>query len=97
MRSLDLFDESLCVDEPPELPVDSHELQQALLELSEDYRSPIILFYFEEFSYQEIAAQMGLPIGTVMSRLSRAKAFLRRRLSEDYGIDGSRVREKVVT
>ncbi len=37
---------------------------------------PIILFYFEDFGYREIAEQMDLPLGTVMSRLARAKAYL---------------------
>jgi RNA polymerase sigma-70 factor, ECF subfamily len=66
---------------PESLPdVDSEQLQFALNELSEVYRTPIILYYFEEFGYREIAEQMDLPIGTVMSRLARAKAFLRTRL-----------------
>jgi RNA polymerase sigma-70 factor, ECF subfamily len=55
-------------------------LQQALGELPEIFRSPIILFYFEDFSYRDIAEQMELPIGTVMSRLARAKMMLRNRL-----------------
>lgn len=66
---------------PESLPeVDPEQLQKALNELPEVYRTPIILFYFEGFGYREIAEQMDLPIGTVMSRLSRAKAFLRTRL-----------------
>jgi len=59
---------------------DSNELQQVLNELSEEFRTPLILYYFEEFSYREIAEQMAVPIGTVMSRLARAKTHLRRRL-----------------
>ncbi|MFN4261731.1 MAG: RNA polymerase sigma factor [Gemmataceae bacterium] len=69
--------------EPPtgEFPeVEPEQLQQALNELPEVYRTPIILYYFEDFSYRDIAEQMELPIGTVMSRLARAKAFLRARL-----------------
>lgn len=68
---------------PPASPleeVDAAELQRALDELPEEQRTPLILFYFEEFSYRDIADQMELPIGTVMSRLARAKAHLRRRL-----------------
>lgn len=66
---------------PESLPeIDPEQLQSALNELSEVYRTPIILFYFESFGYREIAEQMDLPIGTVMSRLARAKAFLRGRL-----------------
>jgi RNA polymerase sigma-70 factor, ECF subfamily len=61
-------------------PVEPERLQAALQELSEVYRTPLILYYFEDFSYRDIAEQMELPLGTVMSRLARAKAFLRSRL-----------------
>jgi RNA polymerase sigma-70 factor (ECF subfamily) len=61
-------------------PVDPERLQRALNELPEVFRTPVILFYFEDFSYRDIAEQMELPIGTVMSRLARAKAHLRARL-----------------
>lgn len=68
---------------PDSLPaVDPERLQQALNDLPEDFRTPIILFYFEEFSYRDIADHMDLPLGTVMSRLARAKAHLRTRLLE---------------
>jgi RNA polymerase sigma-70 factor (ECF subfamily) len=66
---------------PDPLPeVEPEKLQQALNELPEAFRTPVILFYFEEFSYRDIAEQMDLPMGTVMSRLARAKAHLRARL-----------------
>jgi RNA polymerase sigma-70 factor (ECF subfamily) len=66
---------------PESLPdIDPELLQQALNELPELFRTPIILYYFEDFGYREIAEQMDLPIGTVMSRLARAKAHLRGRL-----------------
>ena len=71
------------VAEPPADPlpdIDPERLQQALNELPEAFRTPIILYYFEDFSYLDIAGQMDLPIGTVMSRLARAKAHLRSRL-----------------
>jgi RNA polymerase sigma-70 factor (ECF subfamily) len=55
-------------------------LQLALNELPEVFRTPVILYYFEDFSYRDIAEQMDLPLGTVMSRLARAKAYLRERL-----------------
>ena len=69
-------------DRPTEpLPeIDLAILQKALGELPESFRTPLILFYFEEFSYREIAEQMEMPLGTVMSRLSRGKMFLKQRL-----------------
>jgi RNA polymerase sigma-70 factor, ECF subfamily len=60
---------------------DQEQLQNVLNDLPEEFRSPVVLFYFEEFSYREIAEQMGVPVGTIMSRLSRAKAYLRQRLT----------------
>ncbi len=66
---------------PEPLPdIDPGTLQRALNELPEPYRTPIILFYFEDFSYRDIADQMDVPMGTIMSRLARAKAFLKTRL-----------------
>src|SRR5262249_42252511 len=77
--------------------IDPAQLQQALNELDETFRTPIILFYFEEFSYRDIAEQMELPIGTVMSRLARGKAYLRNRLAPAKGdVNGSH-EEKIVT
>jgi RNA polymerase sigma-70 factor (ECF subfamily) len=69
--------------EPPAEPlpdIDPDRLQQALKEIPEVFRTPLILFFYEDFSYRDIAEQMDLPLGTVMSRLARAKAFLRGRL-----------------
>ena len=81
-------------EDAPEPPpaVDSACLQKALDELDEAFRTPLILFYFEDFSYRDIADQMDLPIGTVMSRLARAKAYLRQRLAphDDPVADGRR-------
>ncbi|MFL5342960.1 MAG: RNA polymerase sigma factor [Gemmataceae bacterium] len=71
----------LSVTPPDPFPeVEPEKLQAALNELPEGFRTPLLMFYFKEFSYRDIAAQMDLPIGTVMSRLARAKAFLRDRL-----------------
>jgi len=61
----------------PQPEIDPDQLQAALNDLPEAFRTPVILFYFGDFSYRDIAEQMDLPIGTVMSRLARAKAHLR--------------------
>jgi len=66
---------------PEPLPdIDPQRLQEVLNELPEDFRTPLILYYFDDFSYRDIAEQMDVPMGTVMSRLARAKAHLRARL-----------------
>lgn len=52
----------------------------ALQQLEEKYRAPLAMFYLEELSYKEMAEVLGLPIGTIMSRMSRGKEILRRRL-----------------
>src|SRR4029079_1240619 len=61
---------------------DEEELQQALNELPDAYKLVVVGFYFEDCSYKELAERLELPIGTVMSRLSRAKGFLRAKLLE---------------
>ncbi len=82
-RSLDEIEEPTATGTLPDGPIHVERLQQALLELAEEFRSPLVLYYFEEFSYQEIATHMGVPIGTVMSRISRGKAYLKKRLTDD--------------
>jgi RNA polymerase sigma-70 factor (ECF subfamily) len=71
-------------DIPKNMPVgdeiDSERLQQAINELPETFRLVLLMYYFEECSYKEIATQLEIEIGTVMSRLSRAKARLRYQL-----------------
>jgi RNA polymerase sigma-70 factor, ECF subfamily len=61
--------------------IDGEMLQVALADLSDDARLILTMFYFEELSYRDIAEQLEVPLGTVMSRLSRAKDQLRRRLA----------------
>jgi RNA polymerase sigma-70 factor, ECF subfamily len=70
---------------------DSATLLQALHEVEEPFRAPLTLFYLEQFSYQEIANVLGVPIGTVMSRLSRGKALLRKRLLSKKEVLGNKV------
>ena len=52
-------------------------LRSAIEELPVAYREVLLLCEVEEMSYQEIASTVGIPIGTVMSRLSRARRRLR--------------------
>jgi RNA polymerase sigma-70 factor (ECF subfamily) len=56
-------------------------VQDALLDLSEDLRMVVVLADIEGHAYEEIASMMGVPIGTVKSRLHRARRALRDRLA----------------
>lgn len=65
------------------------EILAALDGLSADFRSVVLLVDVEEFAYKEVAGILGIPIGTVMSRLSRGRKALREALSgvaAGYGI-----------
>lgn len=56
-------------------------VQTALNELAEDYRTAIILREMEGMSYEEIAEMVGVPIGTIRSRIHRARTELREKLT----------------
>jgi len=58
------------------------QVRQAVDQLPEHYRQVIVLFYWSDCSYQEIAAALGVPLGTVMSRLHKAKGLLARALGD---------------
>lgn len=88
--SVSLDDEESAVDEPaaagdPEslllTRLDQAQVRNALEQLPVQQREIILLCDMEEMSYKEIAETVGIPIGTVMSRLSRARAALRELLS----------------
>jgi RNA polymerase sigma-70 factor (ECF subfamily) len=58
------------------------EIQQALEQLPEEYLQAIVLVDIEELTYEEAAAVIGRPMGTVRSRLSRGRRLLQRALEE---------------
>jgi RNA polymerase sigma-70 factor, ECF subfamily len=60
----------------PTVSADALALHQSLEKLEERHRLPVVLFYFQDLSYREIAEALELPIGTVMSRLARARQQL---------------------
>jgi RNA polymerase sigma-70 factor (ECF subfamily) len=64
---------------------DQQLVQEALGRLPVPYREVLLLCEFEEMSYQEISATLAIPMGTVMSRLSRARRALRNCVQELQG------------
>jgi len=62
--------------------VETEQVRAAIQELPTEFREIILLREYEDLSYQEIADVLGCPLGTVMSRLGRARAKLRPLLSE---------------
>ncbi|MEN9662670.1 MAG: hypothetical protein RL324_1619 [Verrucomicrobiota bacterium] len=73
--------------------LDSATVMVALQSVDEIFRAPLTLFYLEDLSYQEIAAALEVPIGTVMSRLSRGKAQLRAALAREESAGRAKVIE----
>jgi RNA polymerase sigma-70 factor (ECF subfamily) len=63
-------------------PMLAKEIEAALDQLPEEHRTVVVLADVEELSYKEIAEVIGCPIGTVMSRLHRARKTLKEHLAE---------------
>ena len=68
-------------EEDADRQMDAQHALDLLGTLDENYRAPVSLFYLQQHSYKEIAEILDIPIGTVMSRLSRGKEILRRQLT----------------
>ena len=62
---------------------DLMDLDRALAALSPDQREVVLLVALEDMTYAEVARALGIPIGTVMSRLSRARDKLHRHMEGD--------------
>jgi len=81
-------------DIPDDDTIDRQKLQQVLDGLPRDYRVVLLMFYFEGHSYRQIARKLRVPIGTVMSRLARAKSHLRVRLASSVPVARAAGREE---
>ena len=80
ISALEIAVEQIDVATAYEQKIESDQIQQLLAELPEKYKSPLLLYYLSEMSYQEISETIDLPMGTVMSRLSRGKQILKKKI-----------------
>lgn len=76
-------DESPSPYEETERDARSIRMDQAVSQLPEFQRAMIVMYHSEMMSYEEIAAALDLPVGTVKSRLNRARLSLRELLAKD--------------
>lgn len=84
--------ENLMAEAPVPQEIRDEDVLQALGKVPVEFREVVLLADVQEFSYKEIAEAMGLPLGTVMSRLSRGRKLLRQELAavaRSFGITPS--------
>ncbi len=92
----EFLEANLTAPEPVTEELKDEEILASLDRLPADYRAVVLLVDVEEFPYREAAEILGIPIGTVMSRLSRGRRQLRDHLSDaaaSFGI-GNRGRKE---
>ena len=84
------IDDSIAAPQSSVTSTDLMDLDRGLMALSPDQREVVLLVALEDMTYAEVSRALGIPIGTVMSRLSRAREKLRR-LMEGESARGLRV------
>jgi RNA polymerase sigma-70 factor (ECF subfamily) len=70
---------------PPDqdLRLELRDLERALRQISEEQRQVVLLIGMEGMSYEEAAAVVGVPVGTIMSRVARGREALRRHMAQN--------------
>jgi RNA polymerase sigma-70 factor (ECF subfamily) len=66
-----------------EHPKDYGDLHKAIDKLPEKYRITFILFYFNDLDLKSVASTLGIPVGTVKSRLNKAKKLIKEELNRE--------------
>src|SRR5215468_1880855 len=83
-EALDIEDSSASAETGNPHFADADAVRRAIAELPVEFREIVILREMEGFSYREIADLAEVPIGTVMSRLARARRLLQKRLAAEF-------------
>lgn len=90
-----LDDECECVDGGQELAIVLRDLVRGFAALPAEQRAVLLLVGVEDFSYADTARLLGVPVGTVMSRLSRGRERLRQYLSGGSGQQATAARKRM--
>ena len=85
------IDDNFAAPIPTATPMDLMDLDRALGLISPEQREVVLLVALEDMTYAEVARALGVPIGTVMSRLSRGRERLRRLMDGEPPQGGLRI------
>jgi len=91
-ESEEILEQAAAGNPPVPEHITDEEMLQALGGIPQDFRAAVLLVDVEEFAYKEAAGILNVPVGTVMSRLSRGRRMLREKLAgmaQSYGIGGA--------
>ena len=91
MPSVEIDEATIAAHIPTVTSVDVLDLQRALLTLAPEQREVVLLIALEDMTYADVSRALGIPIGTVMSRLSRGREKLRGLMSGEPTKSGLRV------
>ena len=89
--------DSIMAEPPVPQEIRDDDVLLALKQLPLDFREVVLMVDVQEFSYREVAGTLKIPLGTVMSRLSRGRKLLRQALADvarTYGIEPDRERRR---
>lgn len=84
---LERVSEQIDIEAAYDKKTEAETLAKLVSRLPEQYKAVMILYFMEEFSYQQIADDLEIPIGTVMSRLSRGKQLLKKALLRELDFE----------
>jgi RNA polymerase sigma factor (sigma-70 family) len=95
--NLDEIRDAAATTAPPEQPLTMRDLQHAFDQLPETFQEVVVLVAIEGMAYEEAAEIIGVPVGTVRSRLSRAREQLRRAMEAPVAPASRAARKPVST
>lgn len=84
--SLDDYENSMIAESDADTLCAMSDFEQALLRLPAEQREILLLVGVEQLSYREVSQVTGVPVGTVMSRLSRAREQLRKSIEGEINL-----------